>query len=64
MSVIESSLIYVHYQDEYRLPDGMKRVGYDADTQKYSYVDQNGDFWEGSEGQEFGELRRGTHNRP
>lgn len=40
----------------------MKRVGYDADTQKYSFVDQSGNYWEGPEGQEYGELTRGKHN--
>ena len=41
------------------MPEGMKRVGYDADTQKYSFVDQSGNYWEGPEGQEYGELTRG-----
>ncbi|THH08347.1 hypothetical protein EW145_g2765 [Phellinidium pouzarii] len=45
-------------EDNYRLPEGMSRVGYDADTQKYFFKDQNGDYWEGSEGAEYGELRK------
>ncbi|KAH8120034.1 LysM-domain-containing protein [Phellopilus nigrolimitatus] len=50
---------WTHYdEDDYRLPEGMKRVGYDADTQKYSFRDQDGVYWEGPEGAEFGELRR------
>ena len=45
-------------QDDYRLPEGMKRVGYDADTQRYTFKDKDGSLWEGPEGQEFGEMRR------
>ena len=37
----------------------MKRIGYDSDTQKYTFKDQNGDLWEGPEGAEFGELTKG-----
>lgn len=40
----------------------MKRVGYDADTQKYTFRDQNGVYWEGPEGAEYGELRKGIGN--
>ncbi|KDQ62850.1 carbohydrate-binding module family 50 protein [Jaapia argillacea MUCL 33604] len=43
-------------EDSYRLPEGMKRVGYDADTQKYSYRDRDGSLWEGPEGASYGEL--------
>ncbi|OCB85619.1 LysM-domain-containing protein [Sanghuangporus baumii] len=45
-------------EDEYRLPEGMERVGYDADTQRYTFKDQDGGYWEGPEGAEFGELRK------
>ncbi|TFK56361.1 carbohydrate-binding module family 50 protein [Heliocybe sulcata] len=45
-------------EDDYRLPEGMKRVGYDSDTQKYSYRDRDGSLWEGAEGAEFGELKK------
>ncbi|EJD03795.1 LysM-domain-containing protein [Fomitiporia mediterranea MF3/22] len=45
-------------EDDYRLPEGMKRVGYDADTQKYTFRDQDGVYWEGPEGAEYGELRK------
>lgn len=38
----------------------MRRVGYDADTQKYTFEDENGDLWEGSQGAEYGEMTRGT----
>ena len=49
-------------QDDYRLPEGMKRVGYDADTQRYSFVDQSGNYWEGPEGQEYGVMTKGTYS--
>ncbi|KAH8787714.1 LysM-domain-containing protein [Hyaloscypha finlandica] len=44
--------------DEGRLPEGMQRVGYDADTQKYSYRDQDGSYWEGAPGARYGVLHR------
>ena len=47
-------------QDEYRLPEGMQRVGYDADSGKYYYRDQDGSLWEGPEGAQFGELKQGN----
>ncbi|KAH9829492.1 uncharacterized protein C8Q71DRAFT_718258 [Rhodofomes roseus] len=43
-------------EDEYRLPEGMKRVGYDSDTSKYYYRDADGTLWEGPAGAEYGEL--------
>jgi hypothetical protein len=39
----------------------MKRVGYDADSGKYFFRDQEGHLWEGQEGARFGEMTRGTH---
>jgi hypothetical protein len=54
-------VIYQSLQDEYRLPEGMKRVGYDADSGKYFFRDKEGHIWEGQEGAQFGELTRGTH---
>jgi hypothetical protein len=48
-------------QDDYRLPEGMKRVGYDADSGKYFFRDDEGHTWEGQEGAHFGEMTRGTH---
>ncbi|KAH9910491.1 uncharacterized protein BXZ73DRAFT_58352 [Epithele typhae] len=46
-------------EDSYRLPAGMKRVGYDSDTGKYYFRGLDGSLWEGPEGAEFGEMRRG-----
>ena len=47
-------------QDSYRLPEGMKRVGYDSDTGRYYFRGLDGSLWEGPEGAEFGQLRRGA----
>jgi hypothetical protein len=44
--------------DEERLPEGMTRVGYDADTQTYTYQDADGSYWEGPEGARYGNLHR------
>ncbi|KAL2022537.1 hypothetical protein VTK56DRAFT_5144 [Thermocarpiscus australiensis] len=48
-----------HYDsDEERLPEGMTRVGYDADTQTHTYRDTDGSYWESSPGSRYGTLRR------
>ena len=39
----------------------MQRVGYDADTQTYTYQDANGRLWEGEEGNRHGRLHRNGH---
>ncbi|KAL6852487.1 hypothetical protein ACO1O0_007032 [Amphichorda felina] len=44
--------------DEDRLPDGMTRVGYDADTQVYTFQDSDGSLWEGAPGCQYGQLTR------
>ncbi|KLO20053.1 hypothetical protein SCHPADRAFT_27852 [Schizopora paradoxa] len=44
-------------EPEYRT-GGMKRVGYDADTQQYTYRDTNGSLWESSPGVEYGRLSK------
>ncbi|RPD53613.1 hypothetical protein L226DRAFT_504721 [Lentinus tigrinus ALCF2SS1-7] len=48
-------------EDSYRLPEGMKRVGYDSDTGKYYYRNSDGSLWEGAEGAQYGELNRVSH---
>jgi hypothetical protein len=48
-------------QDDYRLPEGMKRVGYDADSGKYFFRDKDGHLWEGKEGAHFGDMTQGMH---
>jgi hypothetical protein len=37
----------------------MKRIGYDADTGRYTFKGGDGSIWEGPEGVEFGQLTRG-----
>ncbi|KAI0476822.1 carbohydrate-binding module family 50 protein [Xylaria cf. heliscus] len=44
--------------DEERLPEGMQRVGYDADTQVYTFRDADGSLWESAPGNQYGRLRR------
>jgi len=34
----------------------MRRVGYDADTQTYTYRDTDGSLWEGAPGARYGKL--------
>lgn len=36
----------------------MERVGYDADTETYSYRDRDGSYWEGAPGARYGQLHR------
>ncbi|KAE9966207.1 hypothetical protein EG328_009096 [Venturia inaequalis] len=44
-------------EDIRRLPDGMKRVGYNSISQRYTFQDQHdGTFWLGREGERYGEL--------
>ncbi|KAK3322690.1 hypothetical protein B0H66DRAFT_554975 [Apodospora peruviana] len=43
--------------DDERLPEGMTREKYDADTQTYTYRDKDGSIWEGPAGNRYGELR-------
>lgn len=42
--------------DEERLPEGMVRVGYDSDTQTYTFRDADGSLWEGPPGSTYGRL--------
>ncbi|KAI2623975.1 carbohydrate-binding module family 50 protein [Hypomontagnella submonticulosa] len=44
--------------DEERLPEGMQRIGYDADTQTYTFRDVHGDIWESAPGNQYGQLYR------
>ncbi|KAI0480737.1 LysM domain-containing protein [Xylariaceae sp. FL0804] len=44
--------------DEERLPEGMQRIGYDADTEIYSFRDSDGSIWESAPGNRYGSLRR------
>jgi hypothetical protein len=40
----------------------MTRIGYDSDTGRYRFRDKDGSIWEGPEGTEYGEMRKGMHN--
>jgi LysM repeat protein len=42
--------------DEERLPEGMQRIGYDADTQVYTFRDAEGRIWESAPGNRYGRL--------
>ncbi|KAG6361958.1 hypothetical protein INS49_010187 [Diaporthe citri] len=44
--------------DEDSLPQGMTRIGYDADTETYTYRSADGSIWEGSPGSRYGNLTR------
>ncbi|KAL7931615.1 carbohydrate-binding module family 50 protein [Trichoderma chlorosporum] len=44
--------------DEERLPEGMTRVGYDADSQVYTFQDADGSLWESAPGNQYGHLTR------
>lgn len=44
--------------DEARLPEGMTRVGYDADTQVSTFQDSDGSYWESAPGNSYGQLTR------
>ncbi|KAH9969115.1 hypothetical protein BC827DRAFT_315626 [Russula dissimulans] len=45
-------------EDSYRLPEGMRRVGYDADSGRYYFSDVRGGAWEGQPHAYYGEMRR------
>lgn len=44
--------------DDERLPEGMTRIGYDADSQTYTFRDADGSVWESAPGNQFGSLTR------
>lgn len=44
--------------DKERLPEGMTRIGYDADTQVYTFRDATGSLWRGAPGCRYGKLFR------
>jgi len=49
---------YRSYQDDDagRLPAGLKRVGYDADTETYTYESPEGKLYRGAPGNRYGRL--------
>ncbi|KAH6875355.1 hypothetical protein BKA58DRAFT_119576 [Alternaria rosae] len=51
--------------DAERLPQGFERIGYDADTQTYTFRDASGLIYESEPGNRYGELRAtGEHSQP
>lgn len=40
----------------------MKRIGYDADTQTYTFQDADGSVWKGAAGAEYSEMTKGVSN--
>jgi len=45
-----------HDDDQGRLPPGFKRVGYDADTETYTYESPEGELYQGASGNRYGRL--------
>ncbi|KAK0184499.1 hypothetical protein F5146DRAFT_1074820 [Armillaria mellea] len=45
-----------HADDSFRLPEGFRRIGYDADTMRYTFTDRNGKLYRGEPGEKFGTL--------
>ncbi|KAJ6591250.1 hypothetical protein DFH09DRAFT_875282, partial [Mycena vulgaris] len=52
-------------RDSARLPEGMKRIGYDAATARYTFCDREGNTYLGAPHEEYGFLTHvGKTNRP
>ncbi|KAJ7628704.1 hypothetical protein FB45DRAFT_919057 [Roridomyces roridus] len=43
-------------EDAHRLPEGMKRIGYDADTARYTFCDREGNMYTGPAHERYGSL--------
>ncbi|KAF9443908.1 hypothetical protein P691DRAFT_607549, partial [Macrolepiota fuliginosa MF-IS2] len=43
-------------EDPARLPEGMKRVGYDSDTRRYTFQDSTGVLYQSEPGNAYGIL--------
>ncbi|KAH7903326.1 hypothetical protein BJ138DRAFT_164523 [Hygrophoropsis aurantiaca] len=43
-------------EDSYRLPEGVKRIAYDADTERYTFRDRSGQLYQNSPGENYGNL--------
>ncbi|KAG0698003.1 hypothetical protein DFH29DRAFT_943503 [Suillus ampliporus] len=44
-------------EDSYRLPEGVKRIAYDADTQQYTFRDRSGQLYQNPSGEMYGVLK-------
>ncbi|RDB28147.1 hypothetical protein Hypma_001391 [Hypsizygus marmoreus] len=55
-------------EDAFRLPEGMKRIAYDADTKMYTFRDRLGALYQGPPGEDYGILtpvaKTGVNSRP
>ncbi|KAF2023708.1 hypothetical protein EK21DRAFT_80234 [Setomelanomma holmii] len=47
--------------DERRLPEGMERVGYDTDTERYTFRDTDGTLYESAPGSRYGDIQPVGH---
>ncbi|PBK85370.1 hypothetical protein ARMGADRAFT_1169644 [Armillaria gallica] len=45
-----------HAEDSSRLPEGFRRIGYDADTMRYTFTDKQGKLYRSAPGEEYGTL--------
>ncbi|KAF8211737.1 hypothetical protein K438DRAFT_1807817 [Mycena galopus ATCC 62051] len=45
-----------HQEDSNRLPEGMKRIGYDDQTARYKFCDRDGNIYLGPPHEEYGSL--------
>ncbi|KAJ7768717.1 hypothetical protein DFH07DRAFT_807729 [Mycena maculata] len=43
-------------EDAERLPEGMKRIGYDMETARYKFCDREGNLYMGPANEEYGQL--------
>lgn len=44
-------------EESYRLPEGIKRIAYDADTQQYTFRDRSGQLYQNPSGEMYGVLK-------
>lgn len=44
-------------EDSRRLPEGIKRIAYDADTQQYTFRDRSGQLYQNPSGETYGVLK-------
>ncbi|KAJ6546941.1 hypothetical protein B0H19DRAFT_246752 [Mycena capillaripes] len=51
-------------EDAYRLPAGMRRTGYDADTGCYYFSDRSGNSYTGQPGSQYGPMVAGNNPAP
>ncbi|KAK0460473.1 uncharacterized protein EV420DRAFT_1641017 [Desarmillaria tabescens] len=50
----EMTMVYVW--DSFRLPEGFRRIGYDADTMRYTFTDKHEKLYRSAPGEEYGML--------